>query len=367
MIECHNEVFMKDAVLYIHGKGGSDAESGHYRPLFPGHEVIGLDYQSTVPWDAGKEIRAAVEKLKEAYESIILIANSIGAYFSMNAGIDAILKRVYFISPIVDMERLIFDMMVWSNVTEEQLKAERVIATDFGESLSWDYLCYVREHPVKWKVPTEILYGSKDNLTSYETITTFAKDHRANLTVMENGEHWFHTEEQMRFLDEWIKKCESVYPGKILIKTERLRLYPASREQMEDVIASEQDKELKKAYSEMMDGCLRHPEQWQWYAMWMIELRDGTHIGDLNFKGIGTNGTVEIGYGIFENYQRKGYATEAADAAVTWALQQPAVTRVEAETEPGNRISQHVLEKCGFRPTGSFGKEGPRFYRVSTQ
>ena len=358
---------MKDTVLYIHGKGGSAAECENYRSLFPRREVIGLDYQSTTPWDAGKEILHAVNDLKNKYGSITLIANSIGAFFSMNAGINSMIEKAYFISPIVDMERLILDMMNWANVTEEQLKAEHMIATAFGEKLSWDYLCYVREHPVKWDVPTEILYGSKDNLTSYETVTTFAKEHRANLTMMENGEHWFHTEEQTRFLDEWIRERESVYPGKILIKTERLRLYPASREQMEDVIASEQDKELKKAYSEMMDGCLRHPEQWQWYAMWMIELRDGKHIGDLCFKGLGTNGTVEIGYGILKDYQGQGYATEAADAAVTWALQQPAVTRVEAETEPGNWISQHVLKKCGFRPTGSFGKEGPRFYRVSTQ
>ncbi len=25
------------------------------------------------------------------------------------------------------------------------------------------------------------------------------------LTIMKNGEHWFHTEEQMKFLDSWIK------------------------------------------------------------------------------------------------------------------------------------------------------------------
>ena len=358
---------MKDAVLYIHGKGGRAAESEHYRLLFPGCEVYGLEYKTFTPWETGTEIRTAAEKLKQAYNSIILIANSIGAYFSMSAGIDAILKRAYFISPIVDMERLIFDMMDRADVTEERLKTERVITTDFGEDLSWDYLCYVREHPLKWDIPTEILYGSRDHLISYETVNSFAKEHRAKLTVMENGEHWFHTDEQMRFLDNWIRECESDCPGKILIKTERLRLYPASKKQMEGVIASEQDEELKKAYSEMMDGCLRHPKQWQWYAMWMIELWDETQIGDLCFKGLGTNGTVEIGYGIFEDYQRKGYATEATDAAVSWALQQPAVTRVEAETEPGNRISQHVLKKCGFRPSGSFGKEGPRFYRVSTQ
>ena len=195
---------MRNLVLYIHGKGGSAAESEHYRPLFPGCEVIGLDYQTFTPWETGAEIFAAVTKLKKQYESITLIANSIGAYFSMHAGIDGLIGRAYFISPVVDMERLILDMMHRANVTEEQLQAQRVIATDFGEDLSWEYLRYVREHPIRWTAPTEILYGSRDNLTAYETITAFADAHNARLTVMEGGEHWFHTAQQMRFLDDWI-------------------------------------------------------------------------------------------------------------------------------------------------------------------
>ena len=194
------------AVLYIHGKNGSASESEHYKPLFPECEVIGFDYQTFSPWATGAEIRTVVEKLKSEYDSIILIANSIGAFFSMNAGIDSIIKKAYFISPIVDMERLITDMMDWANVTEDKLKEKGMIHTSLGEDLSWDYLCYVREHPVKWSVPTAILYGKNDALTSYETISAFAKKHNTKLTVMENGEHWFHTEEQMQFLDNWIRR-----------------------------------------------------------------------------------------------------------------------------------------------------------------
>ena len=150
-----------------------------------------------------------------------------------------------------------------------------------------------------------------------------------------------------------------------MIETNRLRIYPASREQMEAFIAAEMDAELKKAYTEMLEGCMHHPDQWQWYAMWMIELLDGTHIGDLCFKGLGANGTTEIGYGISEEYQGQGYATEAVDAVVAWALQQPSVTRVEAETEPDNCASQRVLEKCGFLPSGTIGEEGPRFFMTA--
>lgn len=194
------------AILYIHGKNGSAAECEHYKPLFSECEVIGLDYQTFTPWETGAEIRSAVEKLKSEYDNIILIANSIGAFFSMNAGIDPVIKKAYFISPIVDIERLIADMVAWANVTEDELKEKGIIHTSFGEDLSWEYLSYVREHPIKWNAPTDILYGSKDNLTSFETIAAFAEKHNAKLTVMENGEHWFHTEEQMQFLDDWIVK-----------------------------------------------------------------------------------------------------------------------------------------------------------------
>ena len=200
---------MKDLVLYIHGKGGSAGESEHFKPLFPECEVIGLDYQAFTPWETGREIREAVTVLNDEYASITLIANSIGAFFSMNAGIDAMIRKAYFISPIVDMERLILNMMSWSGFTEKELKEKGTIHTDLGEDLSWDYLCYVREHPVCWTVPTGILYGGHDHLTSYETVAAFAKKHGAELTVMESGEHWFHTDEQMAFVDEWIRRNEN--------------------------------------------------------------------------------------------------------------------------------------------------------------
>ncbi|MCR5041296.1 MAG: GNAT family N-acetyltransferase [Clostridia bacterium] len=146
-----------------------------------------------------------------------------------------------------------------------------------------------------------------------------------------------------------------------MIHTKRLRLYPASREQMEAMIASEQDEELKKAYSEMLDGCLDHPDQWEWYALWMIEKKDGICIGDLCFKGLGENGVAEIGYGLKEEYREQGYATEAVKAACNWAFRHPEVKMLEAETDAGNAASQRVLEKCGFLPNGAFGEEGPRF------
>ena len=106
---------------------------------------------------------------------------------------------------IVDMEKLIRDMMTLANVTVEELHARGEIETAFGETLSWSYLRYVWEHPIRWTVPTHILYGAKDHLCSLETVSRFAGQAHASLTVMAEGEHWFHTAEQMRFLDAWIR------------------------------------------------------------------------------------------------------------------------------------------------------------------
>ena len=82
-------------------------------------------------------------------------------------------------------------------------------------------------------------------------------------------------------------------------------------------------------------------------------------------KGCEVRTLVE--YGVLEEYQGQGYATEAVRAAVDLALQQPGVTLVEAETEPDNRASPRVLEKCGFLPSGTVGKEGPRYFKTACE
>lgn len=148
-----------------------------------------------------------------------------------------------------------------------------------------------------------------------------------------------------------------------MINTDRLNIHPATEQEMVTFIAGIQDENLRQAYQEMLCGCLNNPHQWEWHAMWMIELKNGTHIGEACFKGITEKGTTEIGYGIAEDYQRCGYATEAVSALIDWALAQPGVMCVMAETEASNVASQKVLYKTGFMPTGETGDEGPLYIR----
>lgn len=197
---------MKKLAIYVHGKGGNAGEAEHYRPLLSGfgYDVVGFDYRAQNPWEAREEFPPFFESEKSGYASVLLIANSIGAYFAMSSLSELRIDRALFISPVADMEKLICDMMNWANVTEDELRARGEIQTEFGETLSWDYLCYVRAHPIEWNVPSRILYGEHDNLIFLETVSAFAKRIGAPLTVMKGGEHWFHTEEQMKFADGWI-------------------------------------------------------------------------------------------------------------------------------------------------------------------
>lgn len=195
---------MENIIIYIHGKGGTVGEAEHYKALLKNVDVIGFDYKSQTPWEAAEEFSQFFDSVSIKYEALYVIANSIGAFLTICALADKPIKKAMFISPIVNMEKLIADMMIWANVTEDELCMKKEIPTSFGETLSWEYLRYVREHPARWNVPTEILYGEKDHLTSFETISRFAEETGAAITVMGHGEHWFHTEEQMKFLDQWI-------------------------------------------------------------------------------------------------------------------------------------------------------------------
>ena len=204
---------MKHTVLYFHGKGGSAGEAAHYRALFPDAAVIGLDYKAETPWEAAAEFPALFDRLCGGADAVTLIANSIGAYFAMHALAEKAVRRAFLISPIVDMESLILGMMRAAGVSEDALREAGEIAAAFGETLSWEYLRYVREHPLAWNTPTEILYGERDALTSFDAVAAFAGRIGAGLTVCPAGEHWFHTAEQMAFLDRWIlEKAAALSP-----------------------------------------------------------------------------------------------------------------------------------------------------------
>lgn len=138
---------------------------------------------------------------------ISLFACSMGAYFSILAYKGIRLRQSLLLSPVVNMERIINNMMEWFNISEERLRLEQEIPTPIGETLYWDYYCYVKENPIiLWGSPTEILYGGKDNICEFDFVSSFAKNFNCSLEVIENAEHYFHTPEQLDFFRQWLKK-----------------------------------------------------------------------------------------------------------------------------------------------------------------
>ncbi|MGF7012115.1 acetyltransferase-like isoleucine patch superfamily enzyme/pimeloyl-ACP methyl ester carboxylesterase [Lachnospiraceae bacterium PF1-22] len=157
-------------------------------------------------------------------EHISLFGCSLGAYFSMLAYQDEPIEKALFLSPIVDMKRLIENMMEWFEVSQERLEREGEVATPIN-NLYWDYYQYVLQHPVKWHKPTAILYGSKDELTEYEVVNDFAEECNASLTILEDSEHFFHTAEQLAFLRGWL--CENLEYARM---DENKKVYPRTND-----------------------------------------------------------------------------------------------------------------------------------------
>lgn len=202
--------------LFVHGKHGSKEGARPFAETVcpKGWQVLAVDLpehgarrggaEPLDPWHAVPELQAVWTDLQARWPHAALRADSIGAWFSMLALGDTPPERSLFVSPVLDMAALIRRMMQWAGVTEADLEARETIGTAFGETLSWQYYQYALSHSIRrWPSPTAILYAGRDNLTPRPEAENFAARFHCGLTVMEDGEHWFHTPEQLAVLDRW--------------------------------------------------------------------------------------------------------------------------------------------------------------------
>lgn len=202
--------------LFVHGQMGNKEEAGAFAEIVVprGWQVLGIDLPGHgertgetdrfVPWEVVPELQAVMAWLRQRWRRVALRCNSIGAWFSMLAFPEEGLERCLFVSPVVDMSRLIEDMMGWAGVTPAQLEAAGEIETDFGQTLSWTYRTWAMEHPILlWPHPTAVLYATADHMTARPTMEDFVRRTGADLTVLEGGEHWFHTPDQLAVLRAW--------------------------------------------------------------------------------------------------------------------------------------------------------------------
>lgn len=206
--------------LYVHGQGGSKDEAEQFAKIANkfSYQVLSIDLpehgerieevDSLNPWDVLPELDLVIGYMKLNWEHISLFANSIGAWFSMQGMNNEILERAIFVSPIIDMENLISNMMKYENISQNELKEKQNITTSSGQSLSWRYFKYAAENPIsKWDIPTYILFAKDDIFTGNELMKAFATKFTCNLTVIEQAEHWFHTPSQLEVLHSWMEQC----------------------------------------------------------------------------------------------------------------------------------------------------------------
>ena len=195
----------KKVVVYIHGLHGSADEAKDYSFLEGEYDVVGLDYPDGNPWELKDTIRNEFIKLTNNYKEVVVIANSIGAFYAYEYLSDFNIKQAFFISPIADMCIAIIDLMMKYHIEDDELKEKRFIKLDNGQTLSYDFYKYVKNYKDNWKVPTDILYGQFDDVVYIEIISDFLVHHpNAKLTIKEGAGHYFHTQEQKEFIKNWI-------------------------------------------------------------------------------------------------------------------------------------------------------------------
>ena len=102
------------------------------------------------------------------------------------------------------MLEIIKGIMSAFQISEQELFQKQTIPTSIGQTLYWDYYCYVKEHPVsRWNTPTWILSGGKDTLCNVQTLQSFVQQYHCSLTLSPESEHYFHTEYDLSVLENW--------------------------------------------------------------------------------------------------------------------------------------------------------------------
>lgn len=151
------------------------------------------------------------------------------------------------------------------------------------------------------------------------------------------------------------------------LETARLRLLPLTPDAIDALLAGEgarlrvltgarfpepvRPPPLTEGVLPMVRDRLRaDPSQEGWWTWLVIRKDTGEAVGSAGFGGgPDSEGAVMLGYATYPRVEGRGFATEAADALIRWALAQPGVARVCASLPPDNAAAIRVAEKVGMR------------------
>jgi RimJ/RimL family protein N-acetyltransferase len=102
----------------------------------------------------------------------------------------------------------------------------------------------------------------------------------------------------------------------------------------------------------------RDPERYPWSVRAIVRKADRAMVGFVNFHGgpgvndVQAPDALELGWSVFPDDRRRGYATETALALMEWATDVHGIRHFISATTADNAASLRVHDKLGFIRTG---------------
>lgn len=155
-----------------------------------------------------------------------------------------------------------------------------------------------------------------------------------------------------------------------MIETERLILNPLNYDQLLKYIKADNSleielnlhetsrtisPELKEAFEQtILPNVADSTKDYLYSTLWTVISKEANKmVGDICIIGEpNSDGEIEIGYGTYEEFQKKGFMTEAVGGMITWAKSQPKIFSLIASTEKENIGSFTILLKNNFLKIG---------------
>ena len=106
------------------------------------------------------------------------------------------------------------------------------------------------------------------------------------------------------------------------------------------------------------------PDGRETWLNWIIR-GQGRSIGFVQATVEGDGATADVAWVVGEPFQRRGTATEASRAMLTWLRRQQPSLRITASIHPQNTASASVAHNLGLAPTGHLDADGEQLWEDS--
>ncbi|WP_436864576.1 GNAT family N-acetyltransferase [Bacillus fungorum] len=107
----------------------------------------------------------------------------------------------------------------------------------------------------------------------------------------------------------------------------------------------------KEEVNDYIGQLISHWEQYD-FGVWLLVNRNtGNLLGHCGLRKVNETGEIEIMYLLAPEYWGNGYASEAVEASIQYAIETMNVKRIIARVKVANENSKKLLRKLGFTYT----------------